>query len=687
MAYDAFISYSHSADGKLAPALQRALRYLAKPWYRLRSLNVFRDETDLSAASDLTGAIRAALSSSRYFVYLASPNAANSRWVGEEIEIWKKRNLPENLLIALTEGEIEWDIGRQSFDWEKSNALHPSLKGIFSRIPLWVDLRWAKGDRNLSPRDPRFQHATAMLAAPMHGKTLDELVGEDVHQHRKTQVLIAVVVGALTLLLALSILATLIATKTSQNLQSKLTLIESVLPFFNLEETNSNSTQRRRMAKLEETEKHPFKRLWSSIKANLVWPTEMEKWIEWGPERLAVADDCFSRHKEDVGGGFDCPKLRSEFDEDGLRTDIYGLNAMARTLVGSLNDGRVKEMLMESADSEAGVEMDLQIFLDHAGILLPDKLWKQVKRDTEGDKRGGEFSSRRSFHIWRKPLDGAGEGAELIVIRLNDTAYCGSGVCTNPTLGFLRVGEKYKIIFAAASWVRIAIYDTGRGNMPQIFMIGMSQMGISDQNRTISRYIFDRDCVCYRPYLTGSVKSQERFVDQRVPQDLAGTAIREVPSRGGDSSAASVERLTPVPARQTVAETPPPAAWRVEPDVVIDETTKLMWTRGDFKTITGRFAEDWDDAMRWAAEMNAKAYAGYSDWQVASISEYRTIRKPSWRKVFFSDHEEVYWSRNEPSQYIASFISFDEGFAVSGSKKKGPDKELKFSARLVRRLQ
>jgi hypothetical protein len=33
--YKAFISYSHAADGKLAPALQTALHNFTKPWYRL----------------------------------------------------------------------------------------------------------------------------------------------------------------------------------------------------------------------------------------------------------------------------------------------------------------------------------------------------------------------------------------------------------------------------------------------------------------------------------------------------------------------------------------------------------------------------------------------------------------------------------------------------------------------------
>ena len=42
MTCDAFISYSHSADGKLAPAVQDGLQKLAKPWNKRRALRVLR---------------------------------------------------------------------------------------------------------------------------------------------------------------------------------------------------------------------------------------------------------------------------------------------------------------------------------------------------------------------------------------------------------------------------------------------------------------------------------------------------------------------------------------------------------------------------------------------------------------------------------------------------------------------
>ena len=58
MGYDAFISYSHAADGELAPALQRGLQRLARPWHRKRALEVFRDQTGLSVSPALWSSIR-----------------------------------------------------------------------------------------------------------------------------------------------------------------------------------------------------------------------------------------------------------------------------------------------------------------------------------------------------------------------------------------------------------------------------------------------------------------------------------------------------------------------------------------------------------------------------------------------------------------------------------------------------
>jgi tetratricopeptide (TPR) repeat protein len=202
MAYDAFISYSHAADGRLAPALQSALQRFAKPWWKLRALNLFRDATSLAASHDLTGAIKAALGEARHFVLLASPRAAASKWVQREIEFWRQSRAADTILIVLTDGAIAWDEAAGDFDWTRTDALPASLEGAFGSEPLWIDLAWARREDQVSARDPRFQHAIAMLAARLHGKSLDAIAGEDVRQHLRTRRLARAAQAAIALFAA-----------------------------------------------------------------------------------------------------------------------------------------------------------------------------------------------------------------------------------------------------------------------------------------------------------------------------------------------------------------------------------------------------------------------------------------------------------------------------------------------------
>lgn len=204
MRYDAFISYSHGADGALAPAMQAALHRFAKPWWKLRAVNVFRDGTSLAAAHDLSEAIRTSLAQSRYFIFLANPTSAQSKWCQRELEYWIAEREPQNLLIVLTSGSILWNEATQDFDWSVTDALPRVLSGAFKAEPLWLDLAWSKqrsaAGEEIAVADPRFHQGVAMLAARLHGKSLDEIAGEDVRQHRRTRRIARAAVGALALL-------------------------------------------------------------------------------------------------------------------------------------------------------------------------------------------------------------------------------------------------------------------------------------------------------------------------------------------------------------------------------------------------------------------------------------------------------------------------------------------------------
>jgi WD40 repeat protein len=209
--YNAFMSYSHAADGMLAPALQSALHRFAKPWYRLRALHIFRDKTTLAVTPSLWGAIQAALDESTFFILLASPESAASVWVQQEIEYWLKRNPPQRMLIVLTSGELQWDRASGGFNAPTTTALPEMLMRRFADEPLYLDLRWAHDETHLSLSHPRFRDAVADLAATLHGRPKDELVGEDVLQHRRALRIAWSAAATLAVLAFVSVIAALVA--------------------------------------------------------------------------------------------------------------------------------------------------------------------------------------------------------------------------------------------------------------------------------------------------------------------------------------------------------------------------------------------------------------------------------------------------------------------------------------------
>lgn len=183
--YDAFISYSHAADGKLAPALQRALEKYAKPWYRRRALHIFRDETNLSANPHLWQSIIDNLSQAEWFLLMASPQAAESEWVRKEIQWWLANRSPDRLLILVTEGEVKWKGKAGDFDWAGTTAIPGILQGELSDEPLYVDLRSARSGPKLTLRHTEFRAAVLRIAAPIHGLPMDEMDGEAARTYKK----------------------------------------------------------------------------------------------------------------------------------------------------------------------------------------------------------------------------------------------------------------------------------------------------------------------------------------------------------------------------------------------------------------------------------------------------------------------------------------------------------------------
>ena len=211
--HDAFISYSHQSDSKLAKAIEEGIERLAKPLLRLRACDVFRDETSLAANPSLWTGIADNLSGSEWFLLLACPESASSPWCTKETAHWLENRSLQRMLIVWTGGDLVWSAEARDFDWSATSSLNPALKGKFPDEPLYVDLRWARQAESLTLADLKFRDAVLNLAAPVRSMRKDELDGADVRQLRRNRRLVQIGVSAIVLAAVVAVWQAIVATR------------------------------------------------------------------------------------------------------------------------------------------------------------------------------------------------------------------------------------------------------------------------------------------------------------------------------------------------------------------------------------------------------------------------------------------------------------------------------------------
>lgn len=209
--YDAFISYSQAVSGKLAASLQRWLERFATPWYRPRSLRIFRDYTNLPANDDLWMTIERSLDASAHFILLASPEAAKSRWVDREVQWWRDHRQAEDFYIVLTGGELRWSEESDRWDPDHTTSLPSAAREMFASEPLWVDLSSVRTTEVLDRSNPVLLNSVAQIAAPLRGVSKDSLVGEHITYYRRARRQRRGALAALAILTVLAIVAAVAA--------------------------------------------------------------------------------------------------------------------------------------------------------------------------------------------------------------------------------------------------------------------------------------------------------------------------------------------------------------------------------------------------------------------------------------------------------------------------------------------
>ncbi len=205
--YKAFISYSHK-DAAVVRELHRGLeRYtIPKPLRRDQShlRPIFRDREDLSVATHLSGAIEEALVQSEALIVVASPSAAQSRWVEQEIRYFKRLGRGEKIFIVILSGE-PFVSDHPDPDVAASECLPETLRYITQAEkengrqfaePLAADFR-AQGD------GPKL--GLKKLIAGLLGVELDALLQRDLVRVRRR--MMGLMVSASVIIAALSTLS------------------------------------------------------------------------------------------------------------------------------------------------------------------------------------------------------------------------------------------------------------------------------------------------------------------------------------------------------------------------------------------------------------------------------------------------------------------------------------------------
>lgn len=217
--FAAFLSYSHARDASFGRQLKIAIEQFGRSWPRARARRLFLDDSNLAIAPDLWSEIEHALSTSRCFLLLASPEAAASVWVDREVQWWLDNRSVDRLYVLLTEGKIIWDDSRQRVDC-RTTALPPSLMDAMRREPLWIDLTELRGARQ-DEQALKWEDRIAEIVSSVDEVPKDAIVGEHIRQGRRTRRIVAGVIGLLSALLIVALIAMTVAYVQSANAQAR----------------------------------------------------------------------------------------------------------------------------------------------------------------------------------------------------------------------------------------------------------------------------------------------------------------------------------------------------------------------------------------------------------------------------------------------------------------------------------
>ena len=152
-----------------------------------RLLPIFRDQDELSASGDLGSELTDALTSSLFLIVICSPASAHSKWVNEEIRLFKSLHGSGRVLALIAEGEPNAPPGKAYLEcFPQGLKFEVDKDGNFTDVPsepIAADLRKNGDTKRL---------ALLKLSAGLTGLRLDDLVQRETTRRIQTLAMISI---------------------------------------------------------------------------------------------------------------------------------------------------------------------------------------------------------------------------------------------------------------------------------------------------------------------------------------------------------------------------------------------------------------------------------------------------------------------------------------------------------------
>jgi len=193
--YWAFISYSHK-DTAIADWLHQKLETYRVPKSLVgtpsregevpsRIMPIFRDREELPTSSELGDNLQKALQQSRYLIVICSPDAAQSRWVEEEVRAFKGWHGRDHIIALIARGAPNaTDHGRAEDEcFPQSMRFDVNAANVRVQVePIAADLR---------PEGDGRERAFLKIVAGLLGLGFDDLYQREKRRQKRRQKMLA----------------------------------------------------------------------------------------------------------------------------------------------------------------------------------------------------------------------------------------------------------------------------------------------------------------------------------------------------------------------------------------------------------------------------------------------------------------------------------------------------------------